>query len=247
MKLLALGIASTLALSLPAVAGASQWDIDPAHSTAEFSVKHMMVSTVKGHFGKVTGTVNLEDKDPTKSQVDVVIDASTIDTREAKRDAHLKSPDFFDVAKFPTITFRSTKVAKAGKGKYKVTGDLNMRGITKSVVLDVEGPTNAVKNLMGQMTRGAVATTKINRKDWGLNWNKPLEQAGGVLVSDEVKIEVNAELIERAPSEVAAGGVAPEAPAKEQAKVEAKVEKKDSKMKAFTKGDVTKAETQPAK
>lgn len=230
MKLLALGIASTLSLAVPAVAGASTWDIDPAHSTAEFGVKHMMVSTVKGSFGKVTGTVTLDDKDATKSQVDVTIDATSINTNEPKRDAHLKSPDFFDVAKYPTITFRSTKIAKAGKNKFKVTGDLNMHGVSKAVTLEVDGPTPPYKNMMGQMTRGAVVTGKIDRKDWGLSWNKPLEAAGGVLVGDDVKIEINAELIERAPSEAAAGGTppappAPAAPAKAQTKAESKVDK----------------------
>lgn len=229
MKLLALGIASTLTLAMPALAGASQWDIDSAHTTAEFSVKHMMVSTVKGQFGKVTGSVNLDDKDIAKSQVDITIDATSIDTREPKRDGHLKSPDFFDVAKYPTITFRSTKIAKAGKGKLKITGDLNMRGVSKSVVLDVDGPTPAFKNLMGQMIRGAVARGKINRKDWGLNWNKPLEAAGGVLVSDDVNLEINAELVERAPAEAAAGGVAPAAPTKAEAKMETKADKAEPK------------------
>ena len=244
MKLLALGIVSTLSLAVPVAAGASQWDIDPAHSTAEFAVKHMMVSTVKGQFGKMTGSVNLDDKDVAKSQVDITIDASTIDTREPKRDGHLKSPDFFDVAKYPTITFRSTKIAKGAKGKYKVTGDLNMHGVTRSVVLDVEGPTGPIKNMMGQMTRGVVATGKINRKDWGLNWNKPLEQAGGVLVGDEVKIEINAELIERAPAEAAAGGTPPAAPAAAEVKAETKPAKHATKPAA---ADDTKAETKPAK
>lgn len=244
MKLLALGIVSTLSLAVPAAAGASQWDIDPAHSTAEFAVRHMMVSTVKGQFGKMTGSVNLDDKDPTKSQVDITIDASTIDTHEPKRDGHLKSPDFFDVAKYPTITFRSTKIAKGSKGKYKVTGDLNMHGVTRSVVLDVEGPTGPVKNMMGQMTRGAVATGKFNRKDWGLNWNKPMEQAGGVLVGDEVKIEINAELTERASAEAAAGGTPPAPPAADEVKAETKPAKHATKPAA---ADDKKAEPKAAK
>jgi polyisoprenoid-binding protein YceI len=221
MKSLALGLTTALALSAPALANASDWEIDTAHTTAQFSVRHMMVTTVKGQFGKVTGTVNLDDKDHTKSKIDVVIDATTVDTREPKRDAHLKSPDFFDVANHPKITFKSTKIAKGGKDKYKVTGDLTMHGVTKPVALEVEGPTPPVKNLMGTWTRGARVTGSLNRKDFGLNWNKTLE-AGGVLVGDEVKIEVDAELVEKAPS---ASGVA-SAPAKGEAKLEAKPAKK---------------------
>ncbi len=208
MKSFTLGIVAVLLVAFAPLAGASDWDIDTANTTTQFSVRHMMVSNVKGHFGKVTGTVNLDEKDLTKSKVDIVIDASTIDTREPKRDGHLKSPDFFDVANHPNLTFKSTKIAKAGKGKFMVTGDLNMRGVSKTVVLNVEGPTESVKNPMGRMTRGALVTGTISRKDWGLNWNKALE-AGGVLVGDDVKIEVNAELLEKVASATTA--VAPQA------------------------------------
>jgi polyisoprenoid-binding protein YceI len=195
----------TLALAGFLVGGtalAADWEIDPAHTTAQFSVKHMMITTVRGTFDKVAGNVTLDDKDPTKSNVELTIDASTINTHEPKRDAHLKSPDFFDVAKTPNITFKSTKIDKAGKGKFKVTGDLTMRGVTKPVVLNVEGPTPEVKNPMGKLVRGVVATGKINRKDWGLNWNKALE-AGGVLVSDEVQLQVDAELVQKPGAEPA--------------------------------------------
>jgi polyisoprenoid-binding protein YceI len=210
MKLLPIGIASAFLFTAAGnMAHASEWEIDPSHTTAQFTVRHMMVTDVKGQFGKVAGTVNLDDKDPTKSKVDVVIDVSTIDTREPKRDGHLKSADFFDVANHPHITFKSTKIVKAGKGKFKVTGDLTMRGVTKSVVLDVSGPTDPVKNLMGKMVRGAEITGKINRKDWGLTWNKPLEAAGGVLVGDDVKIDIGAELVEK----TSAPAAAPPAPA----------------------------------
>ena len=198
----------TLSLTLAGVlagsaAFASEWEIDTPHTTAEFSVKHMMVTTVRGTFNKVNGTVNLDDKDPTRSKVELTIDAATIDTHEPKRDAHLKSPDFFDVAKYPTITFKSTKIDKAGKGKFKVTGDLTMHGVTKPVTLAVEGPTAAQKNLMGKTVRGVVATGKLNRKDWGLNWNKALE-AGGVLVGEEVQLQVDAELVQKAAAPAAA-------------------------------------------
>jgi polyisoprenoid-binding protein YceI len=208
MKLLATGF---IALTIAAYAAPSQagvWEIDSSHSSTEFSVRHMMVSTVKGRFDKVSGSVNLDDKNPTKSTVELTIDASTIDTHEPKRDGHLKSPDFFDVAKFPTITFKSTKIDKSGKAKFKVTGDLTMHGVTKPVTLMVEGPSPAVKNPFGGMSSGASASGKINRKDWGLTWNKPLESAGGVLVGDEVTLDVNLELVQKPEAPVAAAAPA---------------------------------------
>ena len=130
-----------LALAVPglALAQASSWKIDPAHTQSTFAVKHLVISTVRGEFQSTNGAVKLDEKDPTKSQIEATIDAGTINTREGKRDEHLKSPDFFEVAKYPTITFKSTKIAKAGGDKYKVTGDLTMHGVTKPVVLDVEG------------------------------------------------------------------------------------------------------------
>jgi len=213
MKRLATGI---IALSVAAYAAPSQasvWDIDATHSSAEFSIKHMMVATVKGRFDKVTGTINLDDKNPTKSTVDLIIDPSTIDTHEPKRDGHLKSPDFFDVAKFPTITFKSTKIEKSGKGKFKVTGDLTMHGVTKPVSLVVEGPSAPMKNPWGGTSSGVSASGKINRKDWGLTWNKPLEAAGGVLVGDEVTLDVNLELLKKAEVAEAAPAAAPAAAA----------------------------------
>jgi polyisoprenoid-binding protein YceI len=191
---------SATLLSLPLVSGlahAGEWDIDPTHSSATFSVKHMMVSTVRGEFEKMTGTVNLDDATPSKSTVEIVIDANTINTRNAQRDAHLKSPDFFDAAKFPTLTFKSTKIDKAGKGKFKVTGDLTMHGVTKPLTLEVEGPTAAVKDMMGRQVRGVSAKGKLSRKDWGLTWNKALE-AGSVVVGDEIQIQIDAELVAKA-------------------------------------------------
>jgi len=202
MRSLKLLAASFLVLS-PALAKAGTWDVDPTHSTVEFSVRHMMVTTVKGQFQKVKGTVELDEKDPTKSTVEVSIETASIDTREAKRDAHLKSADFFDAAKFPAITFKSTKVEKAGKGKFKVTGDLTMHGITKSVVLAVEGPSASIKDPFGRTVKGVMATGKLDRKDWGMTWNKALD-SGGFVVSDEVKLDINAELAERAAAPPAA-------------------------------------------
>lgn len=214
MKSLALGFVALGLAAYTAPARASVWEIDSAHSSTEFSVKHMMVSTAKGRFDKVAGTLNLDDKNPTKSTIELTIDASTIDTHEPKRDGHLKSPDFFDVAKFPTITFKSTKIEKAGKAKFKVTGDLTMHGVTKPVTLAVEGPSAPMKNLLGSTSSGASATTKINRKDWGLTWNKPLEAAGGVLVGDEVTINVDLELVSKPEAPAAAAAAPAAAPAK---------------------------------
>lgn len=198
---LPLGVLASLAVA--GTAHASEWELDPAHTTVTFAVRHLMVSTVKGSFEKVSGTVNLDDASPAKSKVDISIDASSINTRNAQRDGHLKSPDFFDVAQHPKLEFKSTKIEKAGKDRFKVTGELTMRGVSRPVTLDVEGPTPPIKDMMGRMVRGVVAKGKLNRKDWGLVWNKALE-GGGVLVSDEVQLEVNAELTEKAGTKAAA-------------------------------------------
>jgi polyisoprenoid-binding protein YceI len=205
LKVLALTAAS--ALLAPAFAQASTWDLDPAHTAIEFSVKHMMVSTVKGQFEKVKGTLELDEKDITKSTVEVTIDLASVNTHEPKRDGHLKSPDFFDVAKFPTATFKSTKVQKAGKNKLKVTGELSLHGVTKPVVLEVEGPSDAFKTPFGTTVRGVHATGKIDRKDFEIGWNKVLDN-GGVVVGNEISLDLNAEL-----SEKAAPAPAPAAPA----------------------------------
>ena len=181
------------AVLVSSAALASDWVIDSSHSSAQFAVKHMMVSTVRGEFQKLSGTVKLDEKDVTKSVIDVTIDAASINTREAKRDGHLRSPDFFDVEKFPTITFKSTRIQKAKGNALKITGDLTMHGVTKSVTLDSEGISAPAKNPWGQLVRGATATGTINRKDFGLGWNKALE-TGGVLVGDDVKLEINVEL-----------------------------------------------------
>jgi polyisoprenoid-binding protein YceI len=216
MKSFATGIIALALAAVTAPAQASVWDVDSVHSSAEFSVRHMMVSTAKGRFDKITGTVNLDDKNPTKSTVEIAIDPATIDTHEAKRDEHLKSGDFFNVTKFSTITFKSTKIEKAGKAKFKVTGDLTMHGVTKPITLTVEGPTPPQKNIMsGAMNSGVSATGKINRKDWGLTWNKPLEAAGGMLVGDEVSLAIDLELAMKPDAPAAAApAAAPAAPAK---------------------------------
>jgi len=182
------------ALSLPAMAAAATWNIDRDHSNIGFKIKHLMVSNVKGSFEKFSGTVELDEKDITKSKVDVSIETASINTNVELRDAHLKSADFFDVVKYPAMTFKSKKVAKAGKDKLKVTGDLTLHGVTKEVVLNVDGPTREIKDLYGNIRKGASATATINRKDFGLNWNKALE-TGGVVVGDAVTILIEIEMI----------------------------------------------------
>ena len=194
MKRLLASISTIIALSLPAMAFATTWNIDPDHSNVGFKVRHLMITNVKGNFEKHTGVVDINDKDITKSKVEVSIDTASINTNVQKRDEHLRSAEFFDVAKYPTMTFVSKKVAKAGKGKLKVTGDLTLHGITKQVVLNVEGPTAESKDLYGNIRRGAVASTKVNRKDFGLVWNKTLE-TGGVALGDEVTINLEIEMI----------------------------------------------------
>lgn len=202
-----------LSLALPNLTYAATWELDPSHSSVEFSVRHMMVSSVKGQFEKVKGNVEIDDKDLSKSSVEITIDMASINTRDAKRDGHLRSPDFFDTAKFPTATFKSTKVEKAGKGKLKVIGDLTMRGVTKPVVLQVEGPTASQKTPFGTTLRGFSAKSKIDRKEWGIDWNKPLETVGGLLVGNDVTLEINGELVEKV-APAAAAKPEPPKPAK---------------------------------
>ena len=184
-----------LAVVAPALAE-TVWDIDPAHTSAQFSIRHMMISNVRGEFSKISGTVRGDQADPTKAQIEATIDASSIDTREPKRDEHLKSPDFFDVAKYPTMTFKSKKIEKAGENRYKVTGDLTLHGVTREVVLDVNGPTPPMKDPRGNLRAGAEATTKIDRKDFGLTWSKTLD-GGGVMVGDEVAITIDVEAVKK--------------------------------------------------
>jgi polyisoprenoid-binding protein YceI len=157
-----------------------------------------MVSTVRGHFGKLTGVVRYDPAKPGETSVEAEVDVSTIDTREAKRDAHLKSPDFFDVEKYPAMTFRSTKLEPAGPGKFKMTGNLTLRGVTRPVVFDLDGVSEPIKDQRGGERMGATATAKINRSDFGMTWNRLLE-AGGVTVGDEVTIVIDAELTRRPP------------------------------------------------
>ncbi|MEI6305613.1 MAG: YceI family protein [Deltaproteobacteria bacterium] len=196
MKRIITTVAAFIALALPTFALATSWSIDSDHSNVGFKVRHLMVSNVKGSFDKFTGTINIDDKDITKSKVEVNIDTNSVNTNVQKRDDHLRGADFFDVAKFPAMTFVSKKVAKAGKDKLKVTGDLTLHGVTKEVVLDVEGPSGEIKDPRGNIRKGATATAKINRKEFGLTYNSVLE-TGGVAVGEEVTITLEIEMIKK--------------------------------------------------
>jgi polyisoprenoid-binding protein YceI len=184
-------LAAVLATSAPA--STTTWKIDPAHTAAGFAVKYLMISTVRGEFKGVNGTVVWDDQDINKSSVDVTIDANTVDTSEPKRDADLRSPNFFDVAKYPTITFKSKKIEQVSSGKLRVTGDLTIHGVTKEIVLDVEGPTGPVKDPWGQTRVALNATTKVNRQDYGINWNNKMSD-GGLVVSNDVNITIDLEM-----------------------------------------------------
>jgi polyisoprenoid-binding protein YceI len=174
-------------------APAATYQIDPAHSRASFAVRHMMVATVRGEFGKLAGTVVLDEAHPERSRIEATIDASSVNTHNEMRDNHLRSTDFFDVAKFPQLTFRSTAIRVLGPESYAVTGDLTLHGVTRQVVLDVESSAVELKDPYGTTKRGATATTTINRKDFDLGWNQALE-AGGVLVGDSVRVTIDLEL-----------------------------------------------------
>ena len=179
-------------LSSPLTYG-SDWTIDSSHSNAQFAVRHFMVSTVRGTFGAMNGSVTFNEEDVTKSSLSAEIDVASVDTREAKRDEHLKSPDFFDVEKHPKMSFVSKKVEKVDDTHYKVTGDMTMKGTTKEVVFDVEGSTTPIKDPSGNNRLGGMATTKINRTDFGLTYNSVLE-TGGVAIGEEVTITIDFEL-----------------------------------------------------
>lgn len=191
----ALAVAALVAV--PAAAGAAKYELDTSHTYAGFKVKHMMVSNVKGSFQRLTGTVDYDEKAPEKIAIRAEIETASINTDNSKRDEHLRSADFFDAAKHPKMTFVSKKAKALGKGKLQVTGDLTIRGVTKEVVLDVQGLDARVKDPWGMYRRGGEASGKINRKDFGLTWNNALE-TGGVLVGDEVFLTLEFELVEKA-------------------------------------------------
>ncbi len=181
---------SAFLLVFPVLAFSAEYSIDPNHSSAQFTVRHLVISNVKGAFSKVTGTINYDPSNLASSSVDATIDVSTVDTRQSMRDADLRSDHFFDVAKYPTITFKSTQFYREGN-QIKVKGDLTMHGVTKQVVLDVDGPSAEVKDPWGNQRIGASISTKINRHDWGLNYNKMVE--AGAVVGDEITINIDLE------------------------------------------------------
>lgn len=180
------------ALAFPAVAATSDWQIDPAHSSAQFAVKHLSISTVRGAFTKVQGMVQFDEKDISKSVVDVTIDTGSVDTREPNRDKDLRSDHFFDVDKFPTITFKSKKVEQVSPGKLKVTGDLTIHGVTKEAVLDVDGPSAPIKDPWGNQRMGVNASTKISRKDFGIGTNYP-----PAMIGDDISITIDSEIFQK--------------------------------------------------
>ncbi len=185
---------TTTPVTPTAPATVSTWNIDPAHSAAEFKVKHMMISNVKGKFCGINGVLTLNEADPTQSSIEASIPIATLSTADDQRDGHLKSADFFDAEKFPTLTFKSLSVRLTGPGEHEVTGELTMHGVTKVVTFAVDGPSAPGKDPWGNMRIGLSATAKINRKDFGLNWNSALE-TGGVLVGEEVTITLDVQFI----------------------------------------------------
>jgi polyisoprenoid-binding protein YceI len=191
------GLVAALLFSLAPAAHAATWEIDSAHSNVGFVVKHLVIAKVRGNFKSYSGTIVVDEKDPSKSKVDVKIDPASIDTDNGRRDDHLRSADFFDVAKFKDMAFKSTKVERLPDGKLKLTGDLTMHGVTKSVVLDAEGPSPELKDPGGNPHIAFSATTTIKRADFGLTWNKAIE--GGGVVGDDVKVEIDLELFNKKP------------------------------------------------
>lgn len=177
-------------------APATQWQIDPSHSSATFSIKHMMISKTHGLFEKLSGDLVYNPDDLSASRVEAIIEAASINTRESQRDAHLRGPDFFDVEKFPTITFKSERFEKNADGDIKVIGELTIHGVTQKVTLNVEEPSEEQNDPWGNVRLGIAATTKIKRKDFGLTWNAALE-TGGILVGDDVAISLDIEFIKQ--------------------------------------------------
>ena len=172
------------------------YEIDPAHSSAQFTIRHLMISNVRGDFKSVKGTVVYDPENLAASSIDAVVDVHSLNTRDENRDAHVKSAEFFNAEKYPTITFKSSKIESEGEGEFKVTGNLTILGVSKEVVLKVEGPSEEAKDPWGNLRVGASATTKIKRSDFGLSWNAALE-TGGVMLGDDVKLELDVELVKQ--------------------------------------------------
>lgn len=194
MRRVLLSVCALTVFLLPPLAHGSEWTIDSSHSNAQFALRHFMVSTVRGTFGELSGLVMLNEEDVTKSSLNAEIDVASVDTREAKRDEHLKSADFFDVENHPKMSFVSKKIEQVNDTRFKVTGDMTIKGVTKEVVFDVEGSTTPIKDPWGNNRLGGVATTKINRTDFGLTYNSVLE-TGGVSIGEEVAITIDFELV----------------------------------------------------
>ncbi len=185
--------ATAVLLASSAIAQVETWNIDPAHSSAQFAVRHMGISTVRGEFRKVGGSVIYDPANPKKTTIDATIDATTVDTRVEMRDKDLRGPNFLDVEKYPTLTFKSKRTETAGAGKLKITGDLTLHGVTKEVVLDVDGPTAAVKDPRGNFHMGASASTKINRREFGVN-------GAPTMAGDDLTITIDTELVNSTPA-----------------------------------------------
>jgi polyisoprenoid-binding protein YceI len=194
MRRFVCSLAFVVGLFSPVLGHGATWDVDPPHSSVAFAVRHMMISTVHGQFRTFSATAVGDPASPENATLEATVDVASIDTGNEKRDAHLKSPDFFDVEKFPKMTFKSKKIESAGTGKVKVTGDLTLHGVTKEVVLEVEGPTKPVT--MGITKAGAHVTAKIHRKDFGIEWNKAMD-GGGVVVGDDVDVTIDVEAIKK--------------------------------------------------
>jgi polyisoprenoid-binding protein YceI len=194
--LIAAALTAIVSAATPAQAQSTAWQLDPAHSNAQFSVRHLGISNVQGEFTKVSGTVNLDDQDVSKSAVTATIDVASLDTRVQHRDDDLKSDHFFDVAKFPTITFQSTKIVSTGDGTAKMTGNLTLHGITKEVTFDVTGPTKPIQ-VMNGTRRGASAITKINRQDFGMVYMTNNLPGGDEMIGDTVTITLDIEMVKK--------------------------------------------------
>jgi polyisoprenoid-binding protein YceI len=189
-------VALALVTSTPFAASADTWQIDPVHTTVGFTVRHMTISSVRGQFDKVAGTITANGNDPASVAIEATIDTASIDTRSSDRDADLKSANFLDVAKYPTMTFKSKKIEAAGPGKWNVVGDLTLHGVTKEVTLAVEVPADPIKDPWGNTRAGASATTTVSRKAFGLTWNKMIE-AGGAVVGDAVSVSIDVEAVKQ--------------------------------------------------
>jgi polyisoprenoid-binding protein YceI len=184
------------ALACPGSAVAQTWLIDPAHTLSGFTVRHLMVTNVRGSFDTTRGSIEYAPGDPNSIKADIVVETRTVNTRNQKRDDHLRTDDFFNAEKFPSITFRSKRVENVRAGGFDLVGDLTIRDVTREVVLKVDGPTAPVKDPQGNRRVGASASTSIRRKDFGVSWNRAIE-AGGVVVGDEVKIEIDVQAVEK--------------------------------------------------